>query len=93
MCENPQPINAYGMPSMNQFLLRALSFAAPLTAACVLILAALSLAGCGAGGTATQAAAEAQAAKAAKQNLDSAKAQIKAAEQLDNQRLKQAESQ
>ncbi len=78
---------------MSQFLPRTLSFAAPLSTACVLILATLSLAGCGAGGTATQAAAEAQAAKAAKQNLDSAKAQIKAAEQLDNQRLKQAESQ
>jgi hypothetical protein len=78
---------------MNQFLLRVISFTSPLTAACILLLATLSLTGCGAGGTATQAAAEAQAAKAAKQNLDSAKAQIKAAEQLDNQRLKQAESQ
>lgn len=78
---------------MNHFLPRDLSSASALTAACVLLLTTLSLAGCGAGGTATQAAAEAQAAKAAKQNLDSAKAQIQAAEQLDKQRLKQAESQ
>lgn len=53
----------------------------------------LSLTGCGAGGTATNAAAEAQAAQAAKHDLDSAKQQLDAAQKLQNQRLKQAEQQ
>ncbi len=59
----------------------------------VLVLFALLVSGCGAGGTATNAAAEAQAAKAAKQDLDSAKRQIDAAQKLQDQRLKQAEQQ
>ena len=53
----------------------------------------LTLTGCGAGGTATNAAAEAEAAKAAKQDLDSAKLQIDAAQKLQDQRLKQADQQ
>jgi uncharacterized lipoprotein YajG len=53
----------------------------------------LLLSGCGAGGTATNAAAEAEAAKAAKQDMDSAKRQIEAAQKLQDQRLKQAEQQ
>ncbi|HQS03573.1 MAG: hypothetical protein B7Y07_12090 [Halothiobacillus sp. 24-54-40] len=60
-------------------------------AVAALALAAVSLAGCGAGGTATQAAAEAQAAKAAKQDLDSVKSQLDAAQNLQSQQLKQAE--
>lgn len=63
----------------------------------VLVFFALLVSGCGAGGTATNAAtnaaAEAQAAKAAKQDLDSAKRQIDAAQKLHDQRLKQAEQQ
>lgn len=51
------------------------------------------LTGCGAGGTATTAAAEAQAAKAARKDMDSAKLQIDAAQKLQNERLKQAEQQ
>ncbi len=78
---------------MQQIVKRVMSLNAPIIMGSVLVLAAINLTGCGAGGTATQAAAEAQAAKAAKQDLDSAKAQIKAAEQLDNQRLKQADTQ
>lgn len=58
-----------------------------------LVLCTGLLAGCGAGGTATQAAAEAQAAKAAKADLDQAKQQLNAAQALDAARLKQAEQQ
>ena len=58
-----------------------------------LVLCVGLLAGCGAGGTATQAAAEAQAAQAAKADLDQAKQQLNAAQALDAARLKQAEQQ
>jgi len=59
----------------------------------VVLALPLLLSGCGAGGTATNAAAEVKAAKAAKQELDSAKQQINAAQKLQDQRLKQAEQQ
>jgi PBP1b-binding outer membrane lipoprotein LpoB len=59
----------------------------------MMVLSALLVSGCGAGGTATNAAAEAQAAKAAKQDLDSAKRQIDAAQKLQDERLRQAEQQ
>ncbi|HQT43406.1 MAG TPA: hypothetical protein PLD79_05370 [Halothiobacillus sp.] len=64
---------------------------------CVLTAALLTLplvlTGCGAGSTATQAVSEAQAAKAAQKDLDSAKAQINAVQQVQNQQLKQAKQQ
>jgi PBP1b-binding outer membrane lipoprotein LpoB len=62
-------------------------------AGAMMVLSALLVSGCGAGGTATNAAAEAQAAKVAKQDLDSAKRQIDAAQKLQDERLKQAEQQ
>lgn len=71
---------------------RTQSFHGRLLIAAVLPIA-LTLTGCGAGGTATNAAAEAKAAKAAQQELDSAKQKIDAAQQLQAQRLKQAEQQ
>ena len=68
-------------------------FAGRIATGLFVLVSALVLAGCGAGGTATNAAAEAEAAKAAKQDLDKAKQQIDAAQQLQDQRLKQAEQQ
>ncbi|WP_407275428.1 hypothetical protein [Halothiobacillus sp. DCM-1] len=58
-----------------------------------LALCSTVLVGCGEGGTATQAAAEAQAAKSAKADLDQAKKALNDAQALDNARLKQAEQQ
>lgn len=57
------------------------------------LLLSLILAGCGAGGTATNAAVEAKAAKQAKQDMDKAQQQLNAAQKLQNERLKQAEQQ
>lgn len=68
-------------------------FAGRIATGLLVLVSSLVLAGCGAGGTATNAAAEAEAAKAAKQDLDKAKQQIDAAQQLQDQRLKQAEQQ
>jgi len=53
----------------------------------------LFLSGCGAGGTATNAAAEAKAAKQAKQDMNKAQQQLNAAQKLQQQRLDQAEKQ
>ena len=68
-------------------------FAGRIATGLLVLVSILVLSGCGAGGTATNAAAEAEAAKAAKQDLDKAKKQIDAAQQLQDQRLKQAEQQ
>lgn len=61
--------------------------------AALIAIFSIILAGCGAGGTATNAAAEAKAAKQAKQDMDKVQSQLDAAQKLQEQRLKQAEQQ
>ncbi len=69
------------------------SLTAALYRAALIALIPMTLSGCGAGGTATNAAAEAKAAKQAKQDMDRAQKQLDAAQKLQAERLKQAEQQ
>lgn len=69
------------------------SLTAALYRAALIALIPMTLSGCGAGGTATNAAAEAKAAKQAKQDMDKAQKQLDAAQKLQAERLKQAEQQ